>query len=129
MNNYKGYKLEDLGCWQKARFFRREVFKVASKYPNAGYKLKYQTIDAIGSIGHNIAEGFGRGSFKENVHFCRISRGSLLEVRDQLYTAIDYGFINDTVFNYLYDLSINLEQNINGHIGFLKQKMKENGIK
>jgi four helix bundle protein len=124
MNNFKQYKIEDIGCWQKARNFRKEIFEVASKYPVAGYKLKHQTIDAVGSIGHNIAEGFGRGSFKENIRFCRISRGSLLEVRDQLYAAMDYGFINQDTFSYLYNLNIDLEQNINGYIGFLKQQMK-----
>ena len=87
MNNYKQYKFEDLGCWKKARLFRKEVFNIAIHFPQNGYKLKHQIIGAAGSIGHNIAEGFGRGNFKENIQFCRIARASAIEVRDQLYTA------------------------------------------
>ncbi len=42
----------------------------------------------------NIAEGFGRHSLKENVHFVRTSRGSLHEVLDDLLTAKLEGYVN-----------------------------------
>jgi four helix bundle protein len=121
--NYKSYKLEDLGCWQKARFFRQEVFNNIQNFPSDGYDLKHQILKAIGSVGHNIAEGFGRTSFKETLQFCRISRGSLIEVRDQLYAGLDYGFFTQQTFDKLYGLSQELERNINGYIGFLKQQL------
>ena len=41
------------------------------------------------SLTNNIAEGHGRYHFQENIQFCRISRGSLMELIDDLNTCID----------------------------------------
>ena len=46
-----------------------------------------QVIRSADSIGANIAEGAGRGSFKDNRRFVRIARGSLLETRHWLRRA------------------------------------------
>lgn len=121
--SYKNYKLEDLGCWKNARQFRNKIFQFAKSFPLIGNSLRHQIIRASSSISHNIAEGYGRGSFKENMQFCRITRGSLYEVRDQLYCASDFGFINKSDFNSLYQANLDLEQNINGYIGFLKKQL------
>jgi len=36
-----------------------------------------------------MAEGFGRFQYQENIQFCRISRGSLFEIWDDLITCSD----------------------------------------
>ncbi|MCL4207634.1 MAG: four helix bundle protein [Pirellulaceae bacterium] len=46
-----------------------------------------QLVRATDSIGANIAEGDGRGTFQENRRFLRISRGSLNETRHWLRRA------------------------------------------
>ena len=46
-----------------------------------------QIVRSADSIGANIAEGEGRGSFQDNRRFCRIARGSLQETQHWLRRA------------------------------------------
>ena len=61
------------------------------------WEEKFALVDdmkrAARSTTHNLAEGFGRFHFQEYVQFCRISRGSLYELVDQLITSKDDGYI------------------------------------
>ena len=56
--------------------------------------LRNQIERAAVSISSNLAEGFERGSDKAFVSFLNIARGSVAEVRSQLYIAQDFGYIS-----------------------------------
>ena len=55
--------------------------------PQESYGLTNQIQRAAVSIPSNIAEGLGRFSIKERLHFIEISYGSLMEVMCQLEVA------------------------------------------
>ena len=71
----------DLEVYKACRNLRKEVSDfVKVKLPQEEkYKLYDQIIRSSRSITANIAEGYGRYYYKENIQFCRISRGSLNE--------------------------------------------------
>ena len=119
-------RFEELKVWQKGREFRNEVYRMTQKFPKTEiFGLISQMRRASISITSNIAEGHGRFHFKENIQFCRISRGSLNEILDQLYLALDMGYINKTSFSKVYENGRELEKMLNGYVSFLEKKCGE----
>ncbi len=121
---YKNYKsFEDVKAWQLGRTFKNKVYQVSKKFPREElYNLTQQIRKAAISITANIAEGYGRYSFQENIQFCLIARGSVLEVLDHLYTAKDQNYIFQEEFAVLYQEGRDLEWAINGYINFLQSQ-------
>ena len=76
---------EDLYVYQRAREFSRKIADVVKKLPkNETNKLKDQMTRARRSITNNIAEGYGRYHYQENIQYSRHSRGSICEIVDDL---------------------------------------------
>ena len=100
----KRHSFEDVKAWQLAREYRKNIYKITKSFPREElYCLTMQIRRASISIHSNIAEGYGRYSFQENIRFCRIARGSLNEVLDQLYVGLDECYIDDIKFQSLYN--------------------------
>ena len=55
-----------------------------------------QLINSADSIGANIAEGTGRGSFADNRRFAKIARGSLFELKHWLRRAYKRKLLTET---------------------------------
>ncbi len=82
--------------WQKAMDLVDEVYALQRGFPKSEiFGLGDQLRRAVVSIPSNIAEGNGRTSPKELVHFLSIARGSVYEVVTQLIVAKRQGFISD----------------------------------
>jgi len=75
------------------------VYSLLRLFPSyEQYALCDQLRRAVISIPSNIAEGMGRYSNKEQVHFLEISYGSLMEVNSQLDIAKDLKYITEEQF-------------------------------
>jgi four helix bundle protein len=89
MNNYK-----DLIVWKKSVDFAVLIYKTTQTFPKSEqFGLSSQLQRASSSIAANIAEGAGRNSDKEFVHFLSIALGSLYETETHLIIAQQIGYI------------------------------------
>lgn len=68
------------------------------------------------SVTSNIAEGFGRASFKDKINFYSMARGSLTELQNQLIIAHDIGILDKISFEEMESLSIDVHKITNGLI-------------
>ena len=76
---------EDLEVWNTACEISIEVYRLLRTCKD--YGLRDQMTRAAVSIASNIAEGAERGSVAEFVRFLHIAKGSVAELRTQLYIA------------------------------------------
>ena len=75
------FAYEDLDVWSKAVDFAVRVIELVDSLDTSRkhFRLLEQIEASSTSISTNIAEGKGRFSKKEFVHYCYIARGSLYE--------------------------------------------------
>ena len=114
-----------LKVWQKGHELVLLVYKITSNFPK---EEKYSLVDQMRrvavSITSNIAEGFGRRSWKDKVKFYTMASGSLIELRNQFYIARDVGYLNSVRFDKLMSLSVVVSKLIGGLIRGAKVKGK-----
>jgi four helix bundle protein len=90
------YSFEKLNVWQEAKKLVVDVYHLLDGFPKfEKYALCDQIRRAVVSVPSNIAEGSGRKSLKEQIHFLEISYGSLMETYNQLMIAIDLTYITE----------------------------------
>lgn len=90
------YSFETLNAWQESRRLVVSVYQLLDNFPKfEKYALCDQIRRAIVSVPSNLAEGSGRMSLKEQIHFIEISFGSLMEAYNQLIIANDLNYIDE----------------------------------
>ena len=88
------YAFENLTAWQEARKLVISVYQLLDSFPKfESYALCDQIRRSIVSVPSNLAEGSGRISIKEQLHFYEIAYGSLMEAYNQLILAVDLNYI------------------------------------
>jgi four helix bundle protein len=113
----------DLELYEACRNLRITVRKIVETFPTEEkYSLTSQIIRASRSVTANIAEGYGRFYYKENIAFCRKARGSLKETQEHLITAFDESYVTREDLITYKSLVDQCAQLLNGYIRFLKKE-------
>lgn len=104
------FSFESLRVYKVARALVRDVYDIIDTFPAVErYALCDQLRRSIISVPSNIAEGSGRRSIKEKIHFLEIAFGSLMEAYCQLDIAHELRYISsethDAIRNKFYDVS------------------------
>jgi four helix bundle protein len=90
------------------------------------YRLKSQLLESSRSVTANIAEGFGRYHYQENIQFCRQARGSLTESMDHLITAFDEKYFDSEQLKVLNTEYQDCLKELNLYIKYLKSAKENN---
>ncbi len=121
----KNQGFAELEVWKKARIFKNELFDLVKTFPSEEkFRLSDQIIRSSRFISANIAEGHGRFTYKDQLHFCIQARGSLSETHNHLIDALDCRYILQAQFDYFKALIDEVGRLLNGYITFLRSKLK-----
>ena len=108
---------QDLEVWQVGREVRVRLYIVANRLPDSErYNLAAQIRRAAVSLTANVAEGYGRFHFKENIQYCRIARGSAYELIDHLITCQDERYLAKEEVEALHCELLTFVRLLNGYI-------------
>ena len=125
-----GYKtFEELEVYKATREFRKKIYQLIKELPaEEKYNLAGQMRRAALSLTNNIAEGHGRYHFQENIQFCRVSRGSLMELIDDLNVCTDEKYFSIDYLEELKAEGYRVNKMLNGYIAYLKKRRDEKSL-
>ena len=118
MSGYKSFK--ELDCYRKCREVRIWIHRYLMDKDIRDRDIIQNITRAGRSTTRNIAEGFGRHHHKENIQFCRISRGSLHEILDDFQIIIDEKLSTKELIEPGEILTYQALKSVNGYIKYLK---------
>lgn len=108
---------QKLQVYQLAERLADAIWKIVSKWePLAKETVGKQIIRAADSIGANIAEGVGRGSFQDNRRFVKVARGSLNETQHWLRRAYSRNLLTDEQVKTLKPIIDELAPKLNSYL-------------
>ena len=109
------FSFEKLSVYQRIRLFVKDVYLVQQSFPKEEkFALCDQIRRAAISITSNLAEGSGRDSYKEKIHFINIAYGSLMEVYSQLQLSVDLGYLDKEKYLLLRQDIISISKMLSG---------------
>ena len=92
----------DLEVWKEGHSLVISVYQFTASFPKSEtYSLVDQMRRAASSVTANIAEGWGRQTYKERIQFCYLAQGSLTELKNFLLIARDIGYLKKQSFDEL----------------------------
>ncbi len=120
-------RFEDLEIWKLALKATRLIYDYTSKKEfSRDFGLRDQIRRASISISSNIVEGFEKNNNNEFRRFLKISKGSVGEVRNQLYIALAVEYISKKEFDQANKLLLLLANKIGSLISYLNKPVTRN---
>lgn len=111
----------ELDVWLESRKLVGLIYEATSKFPKEElFGIINQIRRCAVSIPSNIAEGLGRKTNSETIHFLHVSRGSLYELETQIYLSFDLHFISTDKTDQLLAQVLTCKKLINGFINYFK---------
>ncbi len=118
------FSFEKLDVYQEARKLIKDIYLLQNDFPKEErYALGDQVRRAATSIAANLAEGSGRQSIREKVHFVEIAFGSMTEVFCELQTACDLGYIKEEQLDALRPQFTDIAKMLSGLRNTLNKKL------
>ena len=108
---------DDLIIYRLAVELAERIYDLTTNFPQEEkYNITCQLRKAVTSIGANIAEGYGRFHYKENIQFCRQAKGSLAETKYLMLFSRKINYIGNDQLNDFLTKYKNLQIKINNYI-------------
>jgi four helix bundle protein len=116
---------QDLKVWQLAMEMVFQVDRCTAGFPKQEiYGLTSQMRRSAVSVPSNIAEGKGRFSRKELVHYLFQARGSLLELETQILIGRKLEYLDDFESKRLIALTSEVGRLLNGLVNSFQSQLK-----
>lgn len=120
------FGFEELEIWKKSRLLKNEIQSLVKTFSAVEkFRLADQLIRSSRSIPALIAEGHGRFTYPDQIHFCVQARGSLTETMNHLIDTCDEGYISSEELVTFKTKGKELERMLNGYLSFLRKKRDE----
>ena len=113
-------KFEDLEIFQLAEKLADAIWEMAVSWDSfAKNTVGIQIVDAADGVGSSIAEGSGKGSYRDFRRYVKISRGSLYETKYWLRRTVARKLISQKEIESIKPLMDELLPKINAFIKYL----------
>ena len=123
---------ENLRVYQISEDLADEIWNIVTSWNNfAKDTVGKQIVRSADSIGANIAEGEGRGSFQDNRRFIKIARGSLQETQHWLRRAFKRNLLTKEQIESLKPLINQLSPTLNAYLNSIgkTKEAKDKGLR
>ncbi len=118
-------RFEDLKIWKLSLKITKDIYDLTNRKEfSKDFSLRDQIRRAIISVSSNIVEGFEKNNNNEFIRFLKIAKGSVGEVRNQLYIALAVDYITEQEFDKINKELEDLANQIGGFIVYLEKKRK-----
>ena len=116
--------INELRIYIDAFKFSNLIWKICYKWDYFAKKtLGEQLVRSAYSIFTNIAEGYGRFHFKENLRFCYYAKGSFEETKNWFKKAKVRKLISQEFVSQIDDFLLSFPISLNGYIKYIKGRI------